>query len=117
MRMPAATLAVLAILVASPAGLANEMKMSTRAGAGPGDKALQDSMATMMARMHAKPTGDVDADFVTMMLPHHLGAVDMAKAELKYGKDPVLLRLAADIVAAQDKEIALMNDWLARRGK
>ena len=56
-------------------------------------------------------TGDPDRDFVMMMLPHHRGAVEMAKVELKYGKDPELKKLAQDIIKAQDEEIKLMQDW------
>jgi uncharacterized protein (DUF305 family) len=77
----------------------------------------QDMMAAM-TRMNdtiadASMTGDADADFVAMMIPHHQGAIEMARAELKYGKDPVLRRLATEIVAAQDKEIAWMQRWQA----
>ena len=58
-------------------------------------------MRKMMADMMIKPTGDVDHDFVAMMVPHHQGAVDMAKAELKYGRNVQLRRLAQEIVATQ----------------
>ena len=57
-------------------------------------------------------TGDADRDFVAHMIPHHQGAVEMAKVELKYGKDAKLRKLAKDIIAAQDKEIAFMKQWL-----
>jgi uncharacterized protein (DUF305 family) len=60
-------------------------------------------------------TGDPDRDFVAMMIPHHQGAVDMAKTELQYGKDPALRKLARTIVAAQQKEIAQMTRWQTRR--
>lgn len=52
-----------------------------------------------------------------MMIPHHQGAVEMAQIEIKYGKDPELLKLANDIVAAQESEIALMKGWLAKNSK
>ena len=74
-------------------------------------------MKTMMNGMHAKPTGKPDADFVLMMIPHHQGAIDMAKVELQYGTDPELRKLATDIVAAQGKEIAQMKAWLAKNGR
>jgi uncharacterized protein (DUF305 family) len=74
-------------------------------------------MKTMMNGMHAKPTGKPDADFARMMIPHHQGAIDMAKVELQYGTDPELRQLATDIVAAQDKEIAQMKAWLAKNAR
>lgn len=78
----------------------------------PADKAFINAMHDMMMGMHrGMPTGDTDADFVRMMLPHHQAAVDMAKAELQYGKDPEIKKLAKDIVAAQEREIALMKAW------
>ena len=80
----------------------------------PADRAFATSMETMMKTMAVKPTGNPDRDFVDMMMPHHVGAVDMAKVELKFGKDPMLLKLAADIVKAQESEIAEMRAWRAR---
>jgi len=68
------------------------------------------SMRKMMADMTIKPTGDVDRDFVAMMVPHHQGAVDMAKAELRYGHNAQLRQLAQEIVAAQQKEITVMRN-------
>src|SRR5229473_2546043 len=67
------------------------------------------AMNKMMADMTAKPTGDVDRDFVAMMVPHHQGAVDMAKAELRYGHNEQLRRLAQEIVVTQQQEIAVMR--------
>src|ERR1700675_221492 len=63
------------------------------------------AMKKMMADMTIRPTGDVDRDFVAMMVPHHQGAVDMANAELKYGHNEQLRRLAREIVAHQQQEI------------
>ena len=67
------------------------------------------AMNKMMADMTIKPSGDIDRDFVTMMVPHHQGAIDMAKAELEYGHNEELRRMAQQIVAAQQKEIATMR--------
>jgi uncharacterized protein (DUF305 family) len=67
------------------------------------------AMKKMMADMMTRPTGDIDRDFVAMMVPHHQGAVDMAQAELKYGHNKELRRLAQEIVATQQKEIAFMQ--------
>jgi ribosomal protein L16 Arg81 hydroxylase len=68
------------------------------------------AMKKMMADMMIKPSGDVDRDFVEMMVPHHQGAVDMAQAELKYGHNEVLRRLAREIVANQQREITVMRN-------
>src|SRR5712672_1399787 len=67
------------------------------------------AMNKMMADMTIKPTGDVDRDFVAMMVPHHQGAIDMAKAELKYGHNEQLRRLAQEIVVTQQQEITVMR--------
>jgi len=68
------------------------------------------AMDKMMADMTIKPTGDVDRDFVAMMVPHHQGAVDMAKAELQYGHNEQLRQLAQEIVVAQEREITVMRN-------
>jgi hypothetical protein len=67
------------------------------------------AMNRMMADMTIKPTGDVDRDFVAMMVPHHQGAIDMAKAELRYGRNEQLRRMAQEIVVTQQQEIATMR--------
>jgi hypothetical protein len=67
------------------------------------------AMKKMMADMTIKPTGDVDRDFVAMMVPHHQGAIDMAKAVLRYGHNEQLRRLAQEIVVTQQQEIAAMR--------
>jgi uncharacterized protein (DUF305 family) len=60
---------------------------------------------------------DIDVAFVCGMIPHHQGAISMARAELKYGKDPANRRLAEEIIKAQEKEVAQMLDWLKRRSR
>jgi uncharacterized protein (DUF305 family) len=67
------------------------------------------AMAKMMADMTIKPAGNVDNDFVAMMIPHHQGAIDMAEAELRYGQNQQLLRISQEIVVEQLQEIAAMR--------
>jgi len=74
------------------------------------DQLMGDAMSVMHKGMHSAPyTGDPDRDFVTMMIPHHQGAIDMAKAILLYGKDEQLKRLAQEIIADQQNEVQLMQ--------
>ncbi len=68
-----------------------------------------DAMTRMMDAMSIKPSGDVDHDFVGMMLPHHQGAIDMAQAELRYGHNEQLRRIAQEIVVEQQQEIIAMQ--------
>jgi hypothetical protein len=67
------------------------------------------AMDRMMAGMTVTPTGDADVDFVAMMIPHHQGAIDMAIAELRYGKNEQLRRLAQEIIVDQQQEIGAMR--------
>ena len=59
---------------------------------------------------------DPDVAFAKGMLPHHAGAVEMAKIELKYGKDPEMRKLAEEVIKAQEKEMTFMTEWLKKRG-
>jgi uncharacterized protein (DUF305 family) len=72
-------------------------------------RAASQAMDAMMMRMHVRLTGDADRDFVTMMVPHHQGAIDMAIAELRYGKNSQLKRIAQEIIVDQQQEIAAMD--------
>jgi hypothetical protein len=67
------------------------------------------AMNKMMADMTIRPTGDVDRDFVAMMVAHHQGAIDMAQAELRYGHNEQLRRLAQEIIVTQQQEITVMR--------
>ena len=76
---------------------------------------MNDSMSVMDYGMaHAPMNGDPDHDFSSMMIPHHQGAIDMAKAELLYGKNPVLRRLAQEIIVTQGSEIMVMQRELKK---
>jgi uncharacterized protein (DUF305 family) len=78
-------------------------------------QAMNVSMKHMDRDMAAAPmSGDIDQDFAAMMIPHHQGAIDMAKAELSYGKDPVMRRLAQEIIVDQESEIDAMQLWLTK---
>ena len=66
-------------------------------------------MTKMMIDMGIKPSGDVDTDFVAMMTPHHQGAIEMAQAELRYGHNEPLRRMAQEIIVTQLQEIIAMR--------
>jgi hypothetical protein len=87
----------------------NASQRSAVADEGPYLAENEAAMNKMMADMAVKPTGDVDRDFVTMMVPHHQGAIDMAQAVLRYGHNEQLRRLAQEIVVTQQQEIAAMH--------
>jgi len=72
-------------------------------------KENQVAMKKMMTAMDIRPTGDVDKDFVAVMVPHHQGAIDMARAELRYGHNEQLRRLAQEIIVDQTQEIVAMR--------
>jgi DUF305 family protein family protein len=83
------------------------------------DRPFQELMDASMHRMHAgmegaPRSGDPDRDFVTQMIPHHQGAVDMARILLVHGADPELRQLAKGIIAEQQNEIQLMRAWLEK---
>ena len=91
------------------------------AGAGMASSQVAETFASMMAAAMARmdrdmmqpASGGADRDFAAMMIPHHQGAVEMAEAELRFGHDPVLRRLAQGIIVEQRQEIAVMSQALA----
>lgn len=80
-------------------------------------KAYRDAMTKMNQGMAITYSGDADKDFVAGMIAHHQGAIDMARVELRYGKDPQIRKLARNVITAQEKEIALMKNWQAKHAK
>jgi uncharacterized protein (DUF305 family) len=80
-------------------------------------RAYQEANDRMHAGMALEFTGDADVDFLRGMIPHHQGAIDMARVVLKHGSDPEVRKLAEDIIATQEGEIAMMNALLAKLGK
>ena len=116
---------LLLTLLVAPLALAPDAERPARAesaarfeSASPADaKAFASLMAESMARMHAgmmvPDTREPDRDFAAMMIPHHQGAVDMALAELRFGHDQRLRRLAEGIIVEQRQEIEVMQRILA----
>ena len=83
-----------------------------------GAAASADYMAAMnkMSRdMQMPMTGDADHDFAMMMIPHHQGAIDMARVQLQHGKDPKMRKTAQKVIKDQEKEIADLQKWLKQQ--
>lgn len=94
---------------------AHYLAITSGYGEDPFHASMVDSMVRMERDMRkASMSGDPDHGFAAMMIPHHQGAIDMAKVELLYGKDPVLRRLAQEIVITQNSEIQVMQQQLAK---
>ncbi len=83
---------------------------------GPSSMAFMEANDRMHGAMAIEYTGNPDVDFLRGMIPHHQGAVDMAKIVLEHGTDPEVRKLAEGIIAAQEAEITWMQDWLAKNG-
>jgi uncharacterized protein (DUF305 family) len=82
----------------------------------PGWTALTEATGSMHAAVSSvRSSGNSDVDFTKLMVPHHQAAIDMARAELLFGRDPQMRRLAQEIITDQQSEIELMQLWLKRR--
>ncbi len=82
--------------------------------ASPSTRAFQEANEKMHRDMDIRFTGDADRDFAAAMIPHHQGAIDMARIQLRYGKSPEMRKMAEEIIAAQEKEIATLRAFLAK---
>lgn len=89
---------------------------SSAADASPSSRAFAEANARMHEDMDIAYIGKTDIDFVRGMIAHHQGAIDMARVELEYGKDETIRKLAEEIIKAQEGEIKLMKEWLAKNG-
>lgn len=109
---------LLAVFLESVPAQSEEMKhdMSSMAMGveGPSTEGYKAAMDKMHKDMMINYTGDADVDFVRGMIPHHQGAIDMAKVVIANGKDPEIRKLAEGVVQAQEAEIKQMQDWLAK---
>jgi uncharacterized protein (DUF305 family) len=101
----------------SHGGPSHSQGSQPKGDAGPASLAFNGINAKMHEAMNITFTGNADVDFVKGMIPHHQGAIDMAKTVLAFGKDPEVKKLAQEVIKAQEAEIAMMKEWLKKNGQ
>jgi len=107
--MAAAAISVAAVALGSVGSPAHAADAANGSPETPFLQENDQAMTRMMDGMSIKPSGDVDRDFTAMMIPHHQGAIDMAQAELRYGHNEQLRRIAQEIIVEQQQEITAMR--------
>jgi uncharacterized protein (DUF305 family) len=110
------TLAVLSLTVPALAQDHSAHGSATNETENAATAAYRDANAAMHSAMAVELTGDADVDFILSMLPHHRGAVDMARIVLEHGTDPDVRAFAEQIIDTQEAEIAWMEAWLDAEG-
>jgi uncharacterized protein (DUF305 family) len=106
-------LATLPVVAQETTGHEGHMMMGDK---GPSSMAFMEANDRMHAGMAFEYSGNADVDFIRGMIPHHQGAVEMARIVLEHGSDPEVRKLAEAVIAAQEAEIKWMQDWLAKNG-
>lgn len=92
----------------------DEMMRSRQTARSPADRAYADAMDKMHRAMALDYTGNADADFARLMIPHHQGAIDMAQVALQFAKDAEIRRIAQKTIDDQKKDIEQLQSWLQR---
>ncbi|HWL81673.1 MAG TPA: DUF305 domain-containing protein [Roseomonas sp.] len=115
-RMLLATAGLLGTLLLAVPGQAQHADHAASAGAQTESAATAEYRAAaerMHRDMNVPLSGNADRDFAQGMIAHHQGAIDMARTQLRYGKDPVLRKMAEEIIANQEQEIAVLRNYLS----
>ena len=97
--------------------MGGRMQMQPKGDTGPSSQAFNGIIGKMQQNMAVTFTGQADADFATIMIPHHQAAVDLAKVVLAFGKDPEIKKLAEGVIKAEEAELASMQEWLKKQGQ